>query len=34
MKHNFSKCDLVAGLTGKFFDGHRFAGGDPILFIP
>jgi len=34
MKHNFSECDLVAGLTGKLFDGHRFAWGDPILFIP
>jgi hypothetical protein len=34
MKHNLSECDLVAGLTGKLFDGHRFAWGDPILFIP
>ena len=34
MKHNFSKCDLIAGLDGKLFDGHRFAGADPILFIP
>jgi hypothetical protein len=34
MKHNFSECDLVAGVTGKLFDSHRFAGANPILFVP
>jgi hypothetical protein len=34
MKHNFGKCDLIAGCDGKLFNSHRFAGADPILFIP